>query len=197
LIPDWEYQTDEVAVVPYVSGAANFPDGILGHLYLRTKEDGLLETVWAGLPGIQFDSFISQLSSNKVVLQIYYAFDPPLTPVGYCFLYQVDGEPSQRLAQFGFCVFKNFWAKKQTRDCIWLCLAYWFEVMMVDILYGATEADNYLARNFSRHFGFKELCVAPKFLRSANGRKDGCIVFLEKERFLPLLEEWRKRNILA
>jgi RimJ/RimL family protein N-acetyltransferase len=194
LIPDWKYQTKEVAVIPYVSGSKGSPDGLLGHLYLRTKEDKLLETVWAGLPGINFDSFVRQLSSNNVALQIYYRQDTPMTPMGYCFAYQIDGDPGARLAQFGFCFFREFWGNNLVRDCVWLCLAYWFQILDVDVLYGATEANNYYARNFSRHFGFNELGIAPKFLRTAHSRIDGRIVFLEKEKFLPLLENWRKRN---
>lgn len=197
MISDWKYQTDKVALVPYNEASGAFPDGLLGHLYLRTKEDGLLDTVWAGVPNVHFDKFVSQLASDKVALQIYYLQGDPMIPMGYCFLYQVDGDPGARLGQFGFCFFKEYWGRKEIRDGVWLCLDYWIEVIGVDVLYGATLADNYLARNFSRNFGFREIAILPKFLRQKEGRTDARLVFLERERFLPLLESWRKSNLLV
>lgn len=203
---DWKYQTQRVYLAPYNEMLANSFDGLLAHLYLRTKQDGLLGTAFPGLPDLNHDKFVRYLSGPKVVLQIYYLKPTPredsihylktnkhapMTPIGYCFLYNVDGEPGQRLAEFGFCFFKEYWGLKETHELGWQCIAYWFEALGVDVLYGATLVDNFLARNFSRKFGFEEIAVMPKFLRSTSGRTDARIVLLERDKFLKL---WYQRQ---
>jgi RimJ/RimL family protein N-acetyltransferase len=192
LPPDWKYQTDKVYLAPYTAALANEYDGLLGHLYLRTKKDGLLSTAFPGLPEINFDKFVSYLSGGKVILQIYYLkTGETMTPIGYCYLYNVDGEPGDRLAEFGFCFFKEYWFARFTVPLGWLCIAYWFEELQVDLLYGATLTSNRLARMYCRRFGFEELGDFPKFLRCANGRQDGTIVVLEKHKFQIL---WRQHQ---
>lgn len=188
---DWKYQTNEVYLAPYTKALSDQYDGLLGHLYLRTKQDGLLSTAFPGLPQINFDKFVSYLSGPKVVLQIYYLKGDPMLPVGYCYLYNIDGEPENRLAEFGFCFFREYWFPKITTPLGWLCIAYWLEEMKVDILYGATLTANRLARIYCRKFGFEELGDFPKFLRSAEGRVDATIVVLEKHKFMKL---WRQHQ---
>lgn len=193
----WKYQTERVSLIPYTAEVASSYDGLLGHLYLRTKQDGLLTTAFPGLPAINFDKFVSYLTGPKVVLQIYFmkhSRHENMTPVGYCYLYNIDGDPGQRLAEFGFCFFKEYWGLRATHDLGWLCIAYWFESLEVDVLYGATLTSNRLARNYSRKFGFEELGDFPKFLRSATGRVDATIVVLERDKFLKL---WYQRQEAA
>lgn len=201
---DWKYQTDKVALVPYTRQLADLYDGLLGHLYLRTKEDGLLDTAFPGLPGINMDKFVSYLADPKVALQVYYIKGrernsatmellpvAPMTPVGYCFLYNINGDDGGRLAEFGFCFFREYWGRPEVHELGWQCLRYWCEEMKVDVLYGTTLKNNFLARNFSRKFGFEEIAVLPKFLRSVKGRKDARLVLLEREMFMA---RWRARE---
>lgn len=183
MIANWEYQTETTALIPYDKAWPVFPDGLLGHLYLRTREDGLLDQVFCGRATPDFDDFVSYLSSRKVVLQIYCLQRPELEPIGYCFINGADGEDGTRLAQFGFCFFREYWGRPELRDLVRLCLRYWFEVLKVDVLYGATLLENYLARNFARKFGFQEIATLPKFLYRAGGRADARLVLLLKEDF--------------
>lgn len=182
MIEDWEYQTENTALIPYDRVWPVFPDGITGHLYLRTKSDNLLSTVFCGRTTPNFDDFVSFLSSSKVTTQIYCLQEDgkPLEPIGYCFVHGADGEDGARMAQFGFCFFKEYWGRQELRDLVWLCLRYWFEVLKIEVLYGATLCDNFLARNFSRRFGFTEIAVLPKFLYRDGGRTDARLVYLEK-----------------
>ena len=190
MIDNWEYQTDKVAVIPYPSWPNR--DGLLGHLYLRTKQDDLLDTVFCGMSGIDFDRFVTYLSRKDIPAQIYCLQEEgkPFIPIGYCFLHSVDGADGARFAMFGFCFFKEYWGREELRDLVWLCLAYWFHAIKVDILYGITLKDNFLARNFSRIFGFEEEAVLRKFLYRQGKRTDARVVLLEKENFQPLYQSW-------
>ena len=187
MIAGWKYQTEKTALVPYDKAWPAFPDGLLGHLYLRAKEDNLLATTFCGMPTPNFDSFVSYLSGKGVLVQIYclQGEDGALTPAGFCFLHGVDGPDGARMAMFGFCFFREYWGRTEVRELVWACLAYWFEVIKVDVLYGITRLDNFLARNFSRNFGFREIAVLPKFLYSGGVRTDARLVLLERSSFIP------------
>ncbi len=67
------------------------------------------------------------------------------------------------MATFGFNFFKEYWGKEEIRDLVMLGLAYWFRELKVDVLHGITLEDNFLARNFSRRFGFLDVCVIQNF----------------------------------
>jgi RimJ/RimL family protein N-acetyltransferase len=183
VIPGWKYQTESTALIPYNKAWPVFPDGLLGHLYLRSKQDNLIGTVF-NTKGMEFDAFVTYMASDKVIAQIYCLQEgDQLTPIGYCFLHSVDGDDGCRLALFGFCFFREYWGRTMVRDLVWMCLDYWFHVLKVDVLYGITRKDNFLARNFSRNFGFKEIAVLPKFLYSGGVRVDARLVLLERNLF--------------
>ncbi len=191
----WKYQTDQVYLAPYTEELAHNQDGLLGHLYLRTKQDGLLEVAFPGLPNLHMDKFVSYLTGPKVVLQIYYVKSgTAMTPVGYCYLYNVDGKERSRLAEFGFCFFREYWGQKAVTELGWLCIAYWFEALKVDILFGATRVDNRLASIFARKYGFEEEAVLRKFLNCGDHRCDARIMVCERDKFLKLWYERQAPN---
>jgi hypothetical protein len=168
-----------------------FPEGILGALYMETINSGVKDIVfWGGVKLIDFDGFVAFMSSSKVIAQIYSVREgETVKAVGYCFLHEVDGVDGARRSFFGFCFFKDYWGKREVRDLIWLSLAYWFYECRIDVLYGITLSDNYLARNVARKFGFREMAALPQFLYRQEKLADATLVMLNKHTFTPLYEE--------
>lgn len=196
MLANWKYQTEKVALVPYDRAWPLFPDGLLGHLYLRTKQDGLLDTVFCGVETLDFDWVVGYLGSKSVTLQIYCLQEEakPLTPIGYCFVMGTSGKLGARRANFGFTFFKEYWGRTEVRDLVTLCLAYWMEVLKIDVLHGVTLADNFLSRNFSRNFGFEEVAIIPKFLYRQEELVGARIVMLDRATFEPRFETWRQAH---
>lgn len=193
MIPNWTYQTEKVALIPYDRAWPIFPDGLLGHLYLRTKQDGLLDTVFCGCDPIDFDWVVGYLGSRKVTMQIYCLQEEgkPPTPVGYCYVMGIGGRDGARKATFGFTFFKEYWGRPELRDLVTLGLAYWMKELKIDVLHGITLRDNFLARNFARKFGFSEVATIPKFLYRQGELTDARVVMLSREEFEPRWQEWR------
>jgi RimJ/RimL family protein N-acetyltransferase len=196
VIPDWPYQTDKVALIPYDKAWPVFPDGVLGHLYLRTKQDRLAETVFCGGETFSFDWFVSFFAdTRKTVSQIYCLKNgAELIPIGYCWVSAASGRDGARRAPFGFLFFREYWGRPELRDLVMLCLAYWFEVLKIDVLHGFTLADNFLAQNFARRFHFTEVGTVPKLLHRQGDLTDARVVMLEKDTFEPRLKAWRERQ---
>jgi hypothetical protein len=190
----WPYQTDKVALLPYERKNLVFPDDLLYKAYLKTKEQNLLEVAFPGIPDINFDKFMGCMLRNATQVYTVKNGDEPIT-AGLCFVYNVDGEPGARMAHFGFWFFREWQAKRETRDLVWLCLAYWFLELKIDILYGVTLASNHLAKNFSRNFGFINHGVMPEFLCRGDHRVDANVVSLRKSDFVPRFDVWHKKKL--
>lgn len=185
----WAYQTDKVMLVPYTKAWPVFPDGLLGHLYLRTKQDDRLDTIFD--TGIDFDGFVSYFAKKTTVMQVYALKQgETLTPAGYCWLDDVVGREGARRAMFGLCFFKEYRGLPEVADLGWLCLKYWFTELKVDVLFGVTMEGNLQAKNFARRFGFEEIAIAPKFLYRQGDLTGARLVLLNKEKFEPLYEQW-------
>ena len=61
---DWRYyQTDKLAVVPYMIGTPVYADGVLPDLYKRTKDEGKIEEVFCG-DVLNMDAFVNFSSSR-------------------------------------------------------------------------------------------------------------------------------------
>lgn len=196
MIANWAYQTKDVALIPYDRAWPIFPDGVLGHLYLRTKQDGLLDTVFCGHDPVDFDWFVGYLGSKAATMQVYCLQEEgqPLTPIGYCWIIQPGGKDGAREAKFGFTFFKEYWGRRELRDLVMLGIGYWMNTLKIDVLHGFTLKDNHLARNFSRRFGFKEVGILPKFLYRQGELTDATVVMLDRETFEPRMEQWRAKH---
>lgn len=182
IIEDWAYQNERVALIPYASQWPVFPDGLLGHLYLRTKQDKRLELVFDH--GINFDKFVTYLSKKSLALQIYcLKTEDQLIPCGYCWVDDFAGAEGARRAMFGLCFFKEYRGRPEVAELGWLSLAYWFRELHIDVLYGITMASNLQALLFARRFSFTTIGTCPRFLYRQGELTDAKVVLLERERF--------------
>jgi RimJ/RimL family protein N-acetyltransferase len=191
--PDqFQYQTDRVVIVPYDKARSVFPPEFLGRLYFETKNEGLFKTVFPEWPDPTFNEFIAYLNNRPLLL---YCIKQPEGKehlvAGYGFIEESSGSPENRKASFGFMIFKKYRGTKEVRELIWECLRFWFQELSIQVLYGTSLRSNRVATNFSRQFGFKELCVLPGFFLCGEERQDGRLVCLERMDFMKLYEQHR------
>lgn len=194
-IEGWEYQTSDVALIPYDRKWPVFGDGVLAHLYMKAKQSGRFETVFGD---IGFDEFMKYMTRPGLALQIYsFKTGATLTPAGMCWIDEVTGRDGARRAMFGFLFFPG--DRKSARmiaDLGWLGVAYWFYELKVDTLYGITMATNKPALNFSRRYGFVETGIFPRFLYRNRELTSAIVVLQDRQSFEPLYQRWRETTIL-
>lgn len=185
----WPYQTEKTMLVPYSKSWKVFPDGLLGHLYLRTKQDERLEMIFD--TGMDFDGFVSYFAKKTVAMQVYAMKEgPDLIPAGYCWVDDVVGRDGARRAVFGLCFFKEYRGRREVADLGWQSLKYWFTELKIDVLFGITMESNLQARNFARRYSFKEIGVMEKFMYRQGNLTSGRLVMLDRETFEPRYQRW-------
>lgn len=186
------YQTDKVILVPYLDHRKAFPEGFLASLYCQMAKDGTLETVFAGMPEVTLNRFVSYLSSHPVVVYMI----KPNDVVGFGWITQSEGKDGARKASFGFTFFRKYWGTLLVRDLCWFSLRWWFHELNIDILYATLLSANRMATNFSRIFGFHKVGTLPMFFQKGDRLLDGTLICLKRDDFDPLYECWYKSRVV-
>lgn len=182
------YQTADLAVVPYMEGSPIYRDGVLPHLYYKTKEEGNLEKVFHE-DGFNLDKFVTFFEKRKTLQCLCHVReDKTLIPVGYCWVDNPSGVDGQRGVLCAFCFFKD--AKRTARDLGRLGLAYWFMDLRIDIVHGVILDWNTPAVNYAKHLGFKEVAYVPKWKYVKEKLTGVRVVQLEASDYLPGFDNW-------
>lgn len=183
------YRTDKVLLLPYLDSQQVFPEDFLVRLYRQTRDEGLIETVFAGTPNFNLNRFISFMSARPIVLYIQH----PNDVAGYGFISQSEGVDGARKAAFGFLFFKKYRGTVHVRDLCTLSLAWWFYELNTDILYATSLKTNRLAWNFAKKvFGFTFLCDLPMFFCDGGRLADAVLMCLKREDFTPQYNRWKQ-----
>lgn len=185
---DYYYQTDKVILLPYKDHRDVFREDLLVHMYAQLLKDGTLDMVFAGMPNVTLNRFVSYLSKQPVVIYVI----KPNNVVGFGWVTQAEGVDGARKGSFGFTFFRKYWGTEMVRDLCWLSLHWWFHVLKIDILYATSLRTNRLATNFSRNFGFSFIGVLPMFFEKQGRLVDGTLICLKKSDFDPHYEFWRQ-----
>lgn len=176
----WEYQTDDVLLLVYTDGDANFPDDTLVQLYLAAKRDRLIETVFPG-QNMTMASFVAFLSKRPIILGVEKATN---VIMGAGWLNEVEGSEGARKASLGFMMFRKFWGKSELRKFARLGLKWWFQETKIDVLFGFTLKTNLAAQAFSRELGFQFVADLPNFYSRHGHLVAARCLMLPKEAFM-------------
>jgi hypothetical protein len=190
----WQfYQTDKLALVPYMPGTPVYRDGVLPDLYKRTKAEGKIETVFCG-DVLSMDDFVTFFTKRKT-MQVLCEVEPnkDIKPVGYSWLDLPRGVDGERAAMCAFCFFEEAVKHGTVRDLARLGLGYWFGDMGVNVLHGVMLESNIPARNFSQKLGFRECAIVPKYHYDSRLERlvSARVMILEEDDFMPGFEEWK------
>lgn len=186
-IKNWPYQNHRAVILPYDEKQTwLFPEEFLGRMYMRLRAEGTLDIAFPGMNLNHLNRFISHMANIRLgfVICCLKTIKKP-HPVGWGFLTEVDGDEGKRKASFGFGFFKEIHRRREHVDLSMMMLKYWFSDFKIDQLYGTTI--NPLAYNYSKRFGFRPLCVLPKFF---SGR-DANLITLTPEVFQAYYESWK------
>ena len=175
----WKYQADRVHLSPYDSRA--FPEDLFVTLYHLAKPMlGLIFPGWnTTMTLADFVGFMNTHQKGMVIGVL----KPDWKVAGWAWLNEIEGVSGARKASFGFGFFRKFHRTPEIREISRLALAYWFEQIGIDVLYGATLRRNYAAIRFSREMGFNQIGVAPKFFVKDGKMEDAWLVCLERGDF--------------
>ena len=186
------YGTKTLQVCPYMKGSPVFVDGMMSHLYYKTKEEGNIATAFCGEEKNhdQFVYFFESLKTMQVCCEV--TAEEKLVPVGFTWVMNPRGVDGARVAQPGMCFFGGAGKRGSARGLAKLALAYAMIDLRINVLLGEQVYNNYLARNFALRLGFKDVARIP-YRNAIDGRLvDGRVVMLKDEDFLPKFFEWKE-----
>lgn len=169
---------DDILVFQYIEGQGIFPDEFMFALYKRTKDEKLLAWAFPGQGEISFEAFVTMLRNRWLIVASSVSLNQFL---GYGWLFEVDGPPMYRKASLGFVFFKKFHGSKMIREAAGKAISWWFENVQLQVIFGATRADNLSAKRFSRQMGFRQIGTAPLFFSGAGGSFDAHLVCITKD----------------
>jgi hypothetical protein len=191
----WQwYGTKTLQVCPYMPGTPVWKDGMLPFLYYKMKEEGKLIDLFCG-DEMNLDSFVSfydKLKTLQVLARV--SAEDKLVPVGFSWVQHAKGVDGARSCECGEAFFDGVTKTPDARALAKLAVAYAFQALKVDVLFGRQVASNTAARNFSFKIGFKHVAVIPKMHVIGREFADGRLMMLEKEEFMPKFLAWKEKQ---
>lgn len=186
-VREWTYQTSKTVMLPYSpKHTAVWPPDFLEQLYAKLIEDGTLHTIFPGMNLEKVEDFVGYLSKVKGLVICCLKTETKPDPIGFGWLSEVD----RIKGSFGFGFFKDAWKNRVHVDLSFQMLAYWFDTFDIQNLYGTTL--NPIAKNYSKRFGFANLCVLPGFFDCQGVATDGSLIVLRKDVFLRYHNHWKE-----
>lgn len=185
------YGTKDLQVVPYMPGTPVYKDNTLPFLYQSTRDEGKVKTTFCGDDKNlgQFVAYFEHLKTMQVACEV--EDGGRLIPVGFTWVVNPAGVDGARLAQPGMCFFRGAGKRGTARSLARLALAYAMIDLRINVLLGEQVYENYAARNFALRLGFKEVAKVPCRHVIDGQFKDGRIVMLKDEDFLPEFFRWK------
>ena len=188
------YGTKNLQVCPFMDGTPVYLDGMLPHLYYKTREENNIATTFCGQDKTlgQFVHYFESLKTMQVCCEI--AEEEKLIPVGFTWVSNPYGVDGARAAQPGMCFFGGAGKRGTAHSLAKLALAYAMVALRINVLLGEQVYSNYAARNFALRLGFKEVARIPN-RHVIDGRfEDGRVVMLKDDDFLPKFFEWKEKQ---
>lgn len=189
----WQwYGVKGLQVCPYMPGSPVWKDGVLSHLYYKMRDENKLIDLFCGdeLNHDGFVSFFDRLKALQVLARV--TEGDKLVPIGFSWANYPKGKDGCRSSEVGFAFFDGASKTQDARALAKLALAYAFEALRIDVIFGRQIAANVAARNFAMKIGFKEVALIPN-MHVVNGEfADGRLVMIEKKDFFPAFLEWKK-----
>jgi hypothetical protein len=189
---DWPYQNSEAVMLLYNEKITQvFPETFLASMYMRLKEDNLLDTMFPGMNMGHLNRFIeywgSQTRLGRLVCCMKDPGGPP-KPIGLGWLCEAE----QGRGSFGFGFFKEAHRRHVHIDLSMMMLHNWFYECKLEVLYGTTL--NPIAKNYSKRFGFRYLCELPKFFPHHGKLVNAHLIVLEKDVFSGYYRDWLSKR---
>ncbi len=195
---DWAYQTQDVIMVPYrEDGNRFFPETFMVSLYQRMQQQDLVNLIFPGMGITHLHKFIAFVNTHPFLVGFVRnpATGEIVDTAGFGYITESDGVDGARKAAFGFGFFKEWHGTKEVRSLGWFFLAFWMKNLKIDVLFGMTLKANRLARNFSYNFGFRGHADIPKLFFRNGELQDATIMYLLREDFDPLFDQWREEYV--
>ena len=188
---DWRYyQTHDLAVVPYMPGTPVYKDGLLPHLYVRTRDEGKIENTFCGdIPNMdEFIDFFLRRKTMQILCRV--KNNSTIHPVGYSWVDAAIGVDGQRSALGSYCFLGDAGKNGDARSLAKIGIAYWMEALRIDVVHGIMVADNIQAVNFARRIGFEHVATVPDRHYYKGKLASARVVMLRKSNFMPKFDVW-------
>lgn len=156
---EYQFQRGNLLLMPYDPQAGAFNEDALIAIYKRLKAEDLWDTVFHEDSGVTLLKFMNFFSSGASLLQILAITNDKgfIDPAGIAWVSEIIVCSKVLTRGVGsFCFFKDFQKPYYTDQFAEMILEYWFEVLGLDTVVGATPEPNRAAQLYVRRAGFKE-----------------------------------------
>lgn len=169
---------------------ALFPDDFYERMYLKLKEEDLLEEMLHEHKETSLQDFLDFVNNSIITI-----FANPAKNVyyGMAWLAEPAETATLRRAWGGFVFLRDFWDPRITLPLGMQCLAEWFRSGLVDLVVGITPAPNRAAQRYSIRLGFKYTAQLPNFTTYRGQTVDAMICQMSRSEFDQMIQERAQR----
>lgn len=181
LKPDWEYQTDDSIIVPYVGGMASdyFPEDFLVRLYFKLRKDDTLRRTLPDEAVNTLSSFVSYFA-GKTMIACYKKGAEMNELAGMVWLYDFHGTTTKR-ASIGVFFFREYWGQDVIYEMGKIALRWFFKELNLTVILGTIAKWNRLSIRYGKMMGFEVCGVIPRFFLKEDVSTDMVMVALRRE----------------
>jgi RimJ/RimL family protein N-acetyltransferase len=195
------YRWGDLQAVRYDKARTDlFPSGYLGKLYnlckgsARRSGNGVLDITFSGNPPSDFDSIVSFLAHQQLVILGQWQEDGTFKEFGFAFSIISCGFANTERSLFaGYCFFRHSWGSEEQTVLTMLGLAYLFKEFDLQAIHGIRFRENLLTAKFMAKFGFKQVGEIPYYQVKGTKLVPGVVSTLLRTDF----EEYVKAFLLA
>lgn len=195
-----EYRIGNCQAVLYDRRKPDLPQDYLYHLWQKMQGnrfnrrggDGILKTLFCGMPDVSFPTVMGYLGQRPIVVVGVWQDEETFDEAGIGFPVTITTGERERSCFYGYGIFPDYWGSRDSETLGMLGLALTFLDLKFCSLLGIRYADNDLTSRWSRRFGFQDVGTIDKYM-VRNGELVSAVASqLSRERF----EQYVERKLI-
>lgn len=183
---EWEYQTDDAIMIPYVGGMVSdsFPEDFLVKLYYKLRHDGSLRRTLPDEMIHTVTGFVAYFAGKTMIACFEKSKCGEMNNLaGMVWLYDTHGTTTKR-ASIGVFFFKEYWGKKVIYEMGKTALRWFFKECNLTVILGTIAKWNRASVRYGKIMGFEVCGVIPRFFLKGDVSTDMVMVALKRETVL-------------
>jgi len=185
-VKEYKFQRGNLLLMPYDPNTGAFKEDALIAIYNRLKAEDLWDIAFHEDSNVTLLKFMNFFSSGTSLLQVLAVTNGQgfIEPAGIAWISEISVCSKVLTRGVGsFCFFKDYQKPHYTDQFAEMILEYWFEVLGLDTVVGATPEPNRAAALYVKRAGFKEVGRIPAYTTFKGEAVPAIVTVMTKEEF--------------